>query len=298
VSAAGGGPPPSVIEIALRLDGEAAEAVSALFEEHGGGAVVETLTPPHGPVQHWVRTYIPAGDVDARARIEIGLWHLGQIYPIGQAVVRPLAEANWAEAWKAHFRPLRVGRRLLVCPSWLDPEPDQGDLVIRLDPGMAFGTGLHPTTQLCLQAVESLVRPGDAVLDLGTGSGILGIAAALVGGDPVVAVDMDPEAVRIAAANAERNAVRVVAVCGEIDAAPHLAYRVVLANLLASIVIQLAARLYSRTEPGGTCVTSGVLVEQVEGVSVALQAAGFEPARVATSGDWAALYSRRATGTH
>jgi len=289
---------PSTIEIALRLDGEAAEAVCALFEQHGGGAVVETLCSGRdGTEEHWVRTYIAATDVDARARIEVGLWHLGRIYPLPEAAVRSLAEANWAEAWKEHFQPLRVGGRFLITPSWVDTLPEAGELRIRLDPGMAFGTGLHPTTQLCLSALARLVTPGDHVLDVGTGSGILAIAAGLLGAGRCVGVDLDPGAVETAAANAARNGVVVEAVTGGVHQAPAGLYDVVVANLLAPIIVQLADALFERARPGGCCIASGLLAEQAFDVATALRQAGFDEPQAEASGDWLALTARRPGGS-
>ena len=283
-----------LVEITLALDGEAAEAVCALFRQHGGGAVVESRPGDDGsPPEHWVSTYIPADDPEARARLEIGLWHLGRIYPMPETGIRTVARADWAEAWKQHYRPLRVGARFVVTPSWIDPRPTGDALVIRLDPGMAFGTGLHPTTQLCLAALERVVAPGDAVLDVGTGSGILAIAAMLLGASRAVGVDLDPAAAEIAAANARANGVLVETLVGGLDQAPSDAYDVVVANLLAATVTDLARPLLGRTRPGGTCVASGILSEQAPAVTSALQAAGFHPPVTASSGDWVALTVRR-----
>jgi len=285
-------PAPALLEIALALDGEAAEAVCALFEEHGGGAIVETWPRDGAPDEHHVVTYIPAADVEARARIEVGLWHLGCISPLPEARFRTLAEADWAEAWKAQFQPLRLGR-ILVTPSWIDPPAGGEGVVLRLDPGMAFGTGLHPTTQLCVAALQDLLQGGEVVLDVGTGSGILAIAAMKLGAARCVAVDIDAQAARVATANAARNAVVVDVRCGGIDRAPDAAYDVVVANLLAGLVIDLAAALRERTRPGGHCIVSGILADQADSVSAALVAAGFEMPRAAASGDWVALVAGR-----
>lgn len=287
-----------LLELAVPVDGEAAEAVCELFERYGGGAVIEVLVragPETGaelPVPRTcVRTYIPATDVDARTRLEVGLWHLSQLYPIPEAAMRLLAEANWAEAWKAHYAPLRIGP-FLVLPSWLDAPPEPGAVVLRLDPGMAFGTGLHPTTQLCLVALSDLVGPGSTVLDVGTGSGILGIGAALLGAGTVVGVDIDPRAAATAGENAQRNGVAMDIVAGSLEDVAPGAFDVVLANLLAGTVAALAAQFSQRVRPGGALVASGVLEEQSGSVATALVSAGFEPARILPSGDWVALVAR------
>jgi ribosomal protein L11 methyltransferase len=217
-------------------------------------------------------------------------------------LVRELAEANWAEAWKAHFTPLAVGRRLWVVPAWVDPAnlalPAEA-VVIRLDPGMAFGTGLHPTTQLCLAALEARVRPGAAVLDVGTGSGILAIGAALLGAGRVVGLDIDPKAVEIAAANAAQSGVAVELRVGSIEAAEGVAapgahrFDLVVANLLAGTIIELAEALAARVAPGGALIASGILAEQAGAVGAALAAAGLALADTAVQGDWVALVARR-----
>ena len=184
------------IEISVRADGEAAEAVSELFNrlnsrpDGQGGAVTEVGGfDPVGEAHHplvTVRTYLPADwpeSAERQRQIEMGLWFLGRIHPLGEPMIRTLAEEDWANAWKAHYHPLRIGRRFLVIPAWqtgqVQPAPD--DLTIVLDPGMAFGTGLHPSTQLCLRAMEDVIAPGQRVLDAGCGSGILSIAAARLG---------------------------------------------------------------------------------------------------------------------
>jgi ribosomal protein L11 methyltransferase len=280
------------------VDGEAAEAVCELFERYGGGAVVEVLVagPTSGenlPIaQTVVRTYIDPHDVDSRAKLEAGLWHLGRLYPIPDASVRVLAEANWAEAWKSHYSPQRIGRSFLIVPSWIDPDPEPGDLVIRLDPGMAFGTGLHPTTRLCLAALERHVDSDSGVLDVGTGSGILAIGAALAGSPEVAALDINPEAVRTAIANAEMNGVDVRFRTGELHEAALGRYRVVVANLLSSTVIDLADELAEHTAPGGILIASGILDDQAHEVSAALEERAFAEESRSTSGDWMALEYR------
>lgn len=331
----------ALIEIAVPVGGELVEPVFELFERHGGGAVIETVVRgaesgyDHPRPQTWVRTYLPAGDAEARLRVEVGLWHLGQIYPLPEAIVRELAEANWAEAWKAHYTPQPVGP-FLVVPSWIDdaaalasPSAAGGPsspLIIRLDPGMAFGTGQHPTTRLCLLALARHVRPGDRVLDVGIGSGILAIGAGLVGAGQLVGVDIDPRAAATAAANAAANGVAVDARAGSLDAlgarggssARHGAsggaessagavpspddaaalapFDIVVGNLLAPTVIALADGLAAWTRPGGLLIASGVLAEQADDVGAALVAAGFDPPAVEVDGDWVALVCARAGG--
>lgn len=295
----------ALTEISVAVDGEAAEAVHELFERHGGGAVVEVRVAdpargdPGGATTTWLRTYVPADDPDARRRVEVGLWHLSQIHPLPDAVVRDLAEADWAEAWKAHYTPLHLAGGFVVVPAWIDPAETEiapGEHVVRLDPGMAFGTGLHPTTQLCLAALAAHVRPGMHVLDAGTGSGILAIAAARLGAAEVRGVDIDARAVESARANAALNGLAIGFDAGGVAPAAAAAFDVVVANILAPTIVALAPALASHLHPGGTLIASGILDEQADGVAAALAAAGFDPPERRADGDWVVLIARRADG--
>ncbi len=290
----------TLIELSVEVDGEAAEAVAELFERYGGGAVVHTEVtagPDDGanlavPITH-VRTYLPADDVEARARLELGLWYLGRLRPIPEATIRQLSPTDWAEAWKERYVPQRIGRHCLVVPSWCHVEPAPSDRVIVLDPGMCFGTGLHPTTRLCLASLEDLVRPGDHVLDVGTGSGILAIAAAKMGAGHVVALDIQREAVDTARANAQRNGIELATFVGETWELPAQVFDVLAANLLAGTIVTLAPEFARRLVPGGRLVASGILVDQGPQVAEALRAAGFRIAAEPCSGDWLALVAVR-----
>ena len=208
------------IEISVQADGEAAEAVSGLFNrlnsrpDGQGGAVTEVGGfDPVGEDHHptiVVKTYLPtdaAETPEVQRQIEEGLWYLGRIYPLGEVRIHPLAEEDWANAWKSSYHPLRIGRHFLVIPAWQTAEvlPEPGDIPVILDPGMAFGTGLHPSTQLCLMAMEDVLQPGQRVLDAGCGSGILSIAAVRLGAGRVDAFDIDPIAVRATEENAGLN---------------------------------------------------------------------------------------------
>jgi ribosomal protein L11 methyltransferase len=208
------------IELSVSADNEAIEAVSEVLARFGynGGVVVEPAWTPgdEGPEFSYdatrpstLRTYLPldAQSEETRQRIEQALWHLGQMRPVGPLQLRTLEEEDWANAWKQHYSVLRVGQRIVIVPSWLEHAAAPDDIVLHLDPGMAFGTGLHPTTRLCLGLIEQHTRPGLRALDLGTGSGILAIALARLGARPVLALDNDPVAVKVAAENVARNAV-------------------------------------------------------------------------------------------
>ena len=218
----------NLIEISVQVDTEAAEAVSELFnrynggdwdedsaegEASGGGAVIEStgFDDFHNPLPDEytlrVKTYLKPGARGERIRrqIEEGLWRLSLLYPIPEPQIRTLREEDWAHAWKKFYKPLRVGKRVVLKPSWEAFEAQPDDIVVELDPGMAFGTGLHPSTRLCIVALENLVVPGDALLDIGTGSGVLSIVAAKLGATSILATDIDPIAVEVTAENAQLN---------------------------------------------------------------------------------------------
>ncbi|NNJ12877.1 50S ribosomal protein L11 methyltransferase, partial [Chloroflexales bacterium ZM16-3] len=229
----------SWLELSVQVDNESVESVSELLARYGynGGVVAEPAWTPgdEGPEFSYdlsrpvtLRTYIPldAQAEDVRQRLEQALWHFGQIRPMSPLQARTLEEEDWANAWKQHYSILRVGERTVVVPSWLEYEPKPDDVAIYLDPGMAFGTGLHPTTQLCLRLLERYARPGLRTLDIGAGSGILAIAAAKLGAGPILALDNDPVAAQVAAENVQANKVAhiVTAATGSLGAGQRMGH--------------------------------------------------------------------------
>lgn len=304
----------SWLEVSLTVSAEAAEAVSEVLARFAPNGVALEATrfevapddhaTPVGPVV--VRAYLPADDqLEAtRARLEESLWHLGRILPLPAPEYKPIAETDWSEAWKANFKPIRIGRRLIIVPVWLAAATGvaaaRGEVPILLDPGMAFGTGTHPTTQLCLAAVERHLKPGQAVIDLGTGSGILAIAAAKLGSSRVLAYDIDPEAVRVAGENAALNGVAghvqvALGSLAELRAAGARA-PLVLANILARVIVKLFDEgLADLVEPGGLLILSGILDTQAYEVRAALERHGLTLAAQEHLDDWAAIIARRPT---
>ena len=292
------------LELSCRVDREAAEPVGELFARYGRGVALEDVGLTEGDEQATaapcvtIRTYLPADEAadESRRAIERGLWVLGLIRPVGPLETRTLAEADWAEAWKAHFYVHRVGRRVVIKPSWRAYAPSADDVVIELDPGMAFGTGLHPTTQLCLQELEERVRPGNRVLDLGTGSGILAIAAARLGASRVLALDTDAVAVAVARANIEANglAETIAAKQGTLPLpGSGRTFDVVVANIIARVIADLAVSLAEVLAPAGTLIASGILLQREQEVATALYAAGLRAVGRRQDGDWLALVAQR-----
>ncbi len=292
------------IEVRVRAEREAAEAVSAVLAEQawgGGVAIDEEITPSADgdgftynldqPVV--VKCYLPVDD-QAGQRIELmrrALDHLSFLRPIEPLTVRHVADEDWANAWKEHYHVLHIGRRLVIAPTWRDYRPQAGDLVIRLDPGMAFGTGLHPTTRLCLERLEDIVQPGMSVLDVGTGSGILALAAARLGAGEVLAVETDPVAVSAAEQNIALNALSHVITVqhGSLPLTHARQFDVVVANIIARVIAELASPLAAALKPGGVLVASGIIAEREQMAADALREAGLQPARRDVDGDWLAL---------
>jgi ribosomal protein L11 methyltransferase len=298
------------LEVSVRTDGEGAEAVAEMLRPFAYQESVvleqlgdETMADPDALEPFvTVKIYVPE-DEDSpalRRRIEEILYHLSRLYPLPKPVFRELADEDWANAWKEHYRPFRLGRRIVIWPAWLERQPGDtqpGDVVLTLDPGMAFGTGLHPTTQGCLQALEQIVTPGMAVLDAGTGSGILAIAAVKLGATTVAAFDTDNLAVRATEENATRNgALSAIHVWrGELDSVAAVTGRaqwdVIVANILAPVIIGLLVEngLLGYVAPGGRLILSGIIEEQSADVAAALAAAGGHVEQTITAGDWVTL---------
>ncbi len=214
-----------------------------------------------------------------------------------------MRDDDWVEAWKRHYHPLRLGRRLYIRPPWRtvnDRRPD--DVMLVLDPGTAFGTGTHPTTQLCLLALEDGLAQGAQVLDLGCGSGILGIAALKLGAERVLALDTDALAVKATAYNAELNGVasRLTVLEGSLERvqAMRQTFDVLLCNILARVIVRLCDEgLGDVVREGGRAIFSGIIDTQVEEVEEALRRTGFEPLSRRTQGDWVAIEALKRAST-
>ena len=282
------------LELSVQVDGEAAEAVSEVFNRYGqGGAVIERLYPSEGyaSLELKVKTYLLPEQKESLRQIEEALWHLSQIYPIHPPSIRLLEEEDWTTAWRKHYQPVKIGQRLAIVPSWYESQPIEGELTITLDPGMAFGTGLHPTTRMCLVALEKYLRPGWHVLDMGTGSGILAIAAAKLGASYVLALDIDPVAVRAASENAALNGVAsIIAVRqGSLEEVTG-SFDLLLANILAETVAELVEKgLMEHLKPGGLWIASGIIKERENFLQDVLARHHLSVIERLEEGDWLTL---------
>lgn len=293
------------LEVTLVLDDELAEPVADVLARFAPGGVAlgyDNVDPdperPHaGPFR--VQAYLPADEnlPATQAALAEALWHLGQIRPLPEPALRFVENQDWSESWKRHYRPLRLGRHLVIIPSWATTALGPDDVPVLLDPGMAFGTGTHPTTQLCLELLEENLRPGMTVIDLGCGSGILGLAALRLGAGLVLALDTDPEATRATQDNARLNQIGA-------NLRTHLGSLtdllqggvqpgrapLVVANILAGTLARMLGEGLPRVlEPGGRLILSGILREQSAEVEAALEASGMTLVEQRTREDWVAL---------
>lgn len=247
-----------------------------------------------------VRAYLSALDgVAAERAIAEATERLGHLQafglrPIGDLEITPVHEEDWAAAWKQHFPVMRIGRRLVIRPTWRRHRAAPDDVVLALDPGMAFGTGLHPTTRLCLAGIERWsdqgIVEGRHAIDVGCGSGILAIAAVKLGAATVLGVDTDPIAVESTAANAKRNGLarRIPARRGSLPTGGG-PWDLVLANLIASLLVALTDDLAAALKPGGRMLASGIFIDREAEVRAAFQAAGLHILERTGEGDWVAL---------
>jgi len=221
----------------------------------------------------------------------------------GDVTLSAVKEEEWADSWKQYFKPTHVSERLVIKPTWETYEPKPHEIIVEIDPGMAFGTGTHATTALCMRTLEDVVTPGDHVIDVGTGSGILAVTAIKLGAERVLALDLDPVAVSSAKENARLNAlddhisVQLSDLLGALKAGAatgvRLPVQVVVANILAEIIVTFVEDVYEALAPGGTYVASGIITSKERDVVDALAGAGFELADRREDNGWVALVAKK-----
>ena len=293
------------LELSVEADVEAVEAVSEILGRIGEGTAVrptrlirdpnDELSAREDPAAPFVVTaHIPDGPAAAAAvdGTERALWHLQAfgLRPVSALRVRAVDDADWTEAWKRHYVAQRIGR-VVIAPSWAPVAADDGDVVISLDPGMAFGTGLHPTTRGCLELLQT-IRPMPArALDVGCGSGILSLAALRLGAEHVVALDTDPLAIEATSANAERNGLgaRVDAALGTLTEVAAERFSLIVANLVAAVLVELAPRLAAHLARGGSLLASGIIKPRADEVIGAMDDAGLAVRDSRDDGEWVSL---------
>jgi len=299
------------LELTIEVDAEAVEAVSEIFGRMGRGAAVrptrlvrdpaDELSVREDPTAPYEVTFHLPDDAAAAAALdttERALWHLQAfgLRPVGELRVRSVDDADWVDAWKAGFAPQRIGRVVIV-PSWLEEQIGPGEVELRLDPGMAFGTGLHPTTRGCLTILQRTGPMPPRVLDVGSGSGVLALAALRLGAGSADCLDTDPVAVEATLANAAANGLgdRLTARVGSLPAQPEAApYPLVVANLVAGALVELAEPLAAHTAPDGQLVASGIIEPRASEVIDALTSAGFALEERLDDGEWVSLRMLRA----
>jgi ribosomal protein L11 methyltransferase len=259
-----------------------------LFDRHGCENTLQTDEPPA-----LIGCLVDVGG--AAARLEALINEL-QAAGATKVETRPLPEENWEEHWKKFFKPRRIGQRLVVRPTWETYESGPNDVVLVLDPGQAFGTGDHPTTRLCLQLLEEMPLKGKNVADLGCGSGILSVAASLMGAERVAAIDIEPLSVEVAKENAKLNGVSFEAVEGHsLDAVqnPPAGWDVVVSNIISATLIRLAPEVSDGVAPSGAWTVSGIIKGNWPDVRRAAETVDFKLERMLEEDDWVAATFRR-----
>lgn len=293
------------LELTVEADVEAVEAVSEILGRVATGTIVQPARlirdaddelvareDPEGGYAVIAHIADDPGATDAVASTERALWHLQAfgLRRVGELRVRSVADTDWAEAWKESYTAQRIGR-IVVVPSWISEPLGPGELAVQLDPAMAFGTGMHPTTRGCLALLQAITPMPDRVLDVGCGSGILAIAAVLLGAERAEGLDTDPLAISATLENAERNGLagRVSASVGSLSSNAAARYPLILANLVAAVLVDLAPRLAAHLAQDGTLLASGIIEPKAAAVEEAMVRAGLRVDERLDDGEWVTL---------
>ncbi|WP_100372238.1 50S ribosomal protein L11 methyltransferase [Bacillus sp. FJAT-45037] len=305
-------------EFSIHTTEEAVEPVCNILHEAGASGVV--IEDPIDLTKDWGVRYgeiyqlspddYPEDGVIVKAYFLVNSFLLETIDEVKESINRlvtydidlghnkvQLSEVNeedWATAWKKYYKPVKISQSITITPTWEDYEPNEDEMVIELDPGMAFGTGTHPTTVLCIQALDSVLKGGEDVVDVGTGSGVLSIAAAKLGAKRVKGLDLDEVAVESASSNVKLNNVQEVVSISQGDLLEQIdgKYDVVVANILAEVIIGFVGDAAAILKPGGTFITSGIIKRKKQEVKDALIGAGFTIEEVVEMDDWVAIIAK------
>lgn len=284
-------------EVTLVTSPEAAEAVADILISEGSGGVA-TLDSNHSTLnyQHSTQTaYFPVDD-RLEAKLDRIKQRLNDLKLVGldpgpaEITIKFVEDDDWATAWKSFFKPLVIGK-IVVKPTWEQFDAQPGQIILEIDPGMAFGTGNHPTTRMCLLALQRLIRPGGVMLDMGCGSGILAIAGALLGASKVLGVEIDSVAVKAARENVAVNGVESTIEIIEADSPSSAGIKAdfIVANIVADAIIGMVDNLVAALKPGGTLITSGIVDEREAGVASHLKSVGLELSDTIRDGEWITL---------
>lgn len=308
------------LKVTVLTTTEGSESVSQVLIDLGaeGGTQIEDkrdFDEEHRPAGMWdimdeslaakmrddvcVTAYYPADDsasdrvAQIRAELARLQRELGDVMPLGKMEIETsgLENEDWAESWKKNFRPFRIGKHMVVKPGWTQYEAQPGDKILEIDPGMAFGTGTHETTSLCVELIEEYLKPGDSVIDIGTGSGILAIAAIECGASRALATDIDPLAVQVAAENAVRNGCgdTIEVREGDLLTVVDRKAEIVIANIIADVIAVLCGPAKQCVKEGGMFICSGISLEREEKVVNALNEAGYTGLDIRRKGEWVAI---------
>ncbi|MFZ5642237.1 MAG: 50S ribosomal protein L11 methyltransferase [Bacillota bacterium] len=304
------------IEIAIGVSREDIDIICEIFDAIGTGGVViedpaliydviekgssETVAPemprPEPGSPPVIKGYLPAdGRLEKRvAYLRTAIGNINKSYP-QRISLNEMEEGDWADRWREYYHPFRVGRRLMVKPTWEPAEMEEGLLVIEMDPGMAFGCGTHETTSMCMKLLEEAVTGDELVIDVGTGSGILAITAAMLGASGVLAVDTDATAVRTAGENVARNGLEHVITVREGNLLGGIDYRadIIVANIIADVVIMLVPEALRLLKDGGKFIASGIISGRADEVAGVLAGAGLSVSKFLSEGEWVAFLAEK-----
>lgn len=311
------------IEVKIKTTTEAVEAVSNIMYEAGvGGLVIEDPNDILMKSQNeddWdyidpelletnfegviVKGYFPEGE-NLIDKVELIRQNVEQIPQynldkgLGEVTTSEVNDEDWTHTWKKHYKPKRIGNRIVVKPSWEEYIKEDQEIIIELDPGMAFGTGTHETTIMCLQQLEKYVKDSDEVIDVGCGTGILAIGAAKLGAKKVIAVDLDEASVKVSNENIVSNKVdHIVEVRhGNLVDVVNEKSDIVISNIIAEIIVKLVADIHKVLKNDGIFITSGIILDKIQMVKDALMTKGMEVIDVITMGEWACIVSKFGEG--